>query len=292
MEEQQQQDLNWTHPANAHVEIVDADLGLLKCVPPRRKFIIVGFASSTRMAAPYDDKDALIVGLNQLYRHIPRADIWSEIHHREMFLRDTVRETNYLDWLKACPIPVMMTSKQSDVPNSVQFPFEAILREFSSPAELAPVPGCAPCRENRFTCRAHKLRCDYFTSSIAYMIAYGIWAGFPHIGVYGVDLVVGVEYTEQKPCAEFWLGIARGRGIETYVPQESALVKSSHRYGAEETPPVGYITPALLTGRAESLMKRRNEVLTELNAIDGAMQENSHWQTTYELQARGASVQP
>lgn len=288
----EQQDLNWRHPMNAQVEILDADQGLLKVVPPRRKFIIVGFASSTRMDAPYDDPDAFIVGLNQLYRHIPRADMWCEIHHREMFLRDQVEGTNYLGWLARSPIPVLMSTRQPDVPSAIQFPFEAILREFSSPEELAPVPGCAACRENRFTCRAHKLKADYFTSSIAYLIAYAIWAGFPHIGIYGVDLVVGEEYTYQKPCAEWWLGIARGRGVTVEIPAASALCKSAFRYGAEEPQSVGHITPPKLVARVDLLMKRRNEILTELNAIDGALQENAYWQQCYDLADKGAQTGP
>ena len=48
------------HPAAAQTTILDAEAGLIRAIPPRKKVALVGFASSTRDLAPYDDPDWLI----------------------------------------------------------------------------------------------------------------------------------------------------------------------------------------------------------------------------------------
>src|SRR4051812_42075286 len=85
----------------------------------RKKLAIVGFSESSRHLAPYDNDEFDIWAMNQLYRHIPRATAWFEIHQRKDFLADQVPGTDYLQWLKDCPIPIYMIEKFTDIPNSV-----------------------------------------------------------------------------------------------------------------------------------------------------------------------------
>jgi len=68
---------------------------------------------------------------------------------------------------------------------------------------------------------------EYFTSSVAYMIALAILRGATKIKTVGIDLDYGGEYESQKPCVLFWLGIALGRGIEV----ESNLIYAHDLYG-------------------------------------------------------------
>ena len=72
--------IKWDHPAAAHAVIVDADNGVMDW-KGRTKFGLVGFASSSRDSAPWDDPSWILMGLNQLYRHCPRFDAWIDIHH-------------------------------------------------------------------------------------------------------------------------------------------------------------------------------------------------------------------
>ncbi len=58
---------------------------------------------------------------------------------------------------------------------------------------------------------------DYFGCGIDYMIALAIYLGAKEIHIYGVWLALESEYAHQKPTVEFWLGIAKGRGIKVRV---------------------------------------------------------------------------
>ena len=62
-----------------------------------------------------------------------------------------------------------------------------------------------------------KMPVKYFTSSIAYMIAYAIYKKATEIELHGVPLLYREEYMRQQPCIEFWLGYAVSRGIKVTV---------------------------------------------------------------------------
>ena len=121
----------------------------------RKKVAIVGFAESIRHLAPYDDDTVEIWAMNQLYRHIPRGTRWWEMHTREDFLADQVPGTDYLAWLKKCPIPIYMVQKFADIPNSVEYPIEKMSQKYG----------------------------DYFYSTISYMLALAIDEGFEEIQI-------------------------------------------------------------------------------------------------------------
>lgn len=74
---------------------------------------------------------------------------------------------------------------------------------------------------------------NYFTSSISYMLALAIYEGNKEIEILGVDLVEDSEYAYQRPCMEYWCGIARGRGVNLHIPRQSALLRHSFVYGQE-----------------------------------------------------------
>jgi hypothetical protein len=61
----------------------------------------------------------------------------------------------------------------------------------------------------------------YFTSTIAYIIAYAILQKVDRIRLYGFEIWSGSdsnEYTVQKACVNFWLAFAMGRGIKVEIP--------------------------------------------------------------------------
>jgi hypothetical protein len=67
---------------------------------------------------------------------------------------------------------------------------------------------------------------DYFTSTVAYAIALAVHQGFDEINLYGVPLEHHTEYAHQRPCVEFWIGVAKGRGILVNIYGEhSTLLK-------------------------------------------------------------------
>ena len=61
----------------------------------------------------------------------------------------------------------------------------------------------------------------YFTSTIAYAICYAILEKVDRLRLYGFDVWSGSdanEYTYQRPCIEFWLAFAMGRGMKIEMP--------------------------------------------------------------------------
>lgn len=61
---------------------------------------------------------------------------------------------------------------------------------------------------------AERLGIDYFTSTVAYMVAHAIDEGVDAIDFWGCYHWEGMaEYTQQKPCLEAWCGYAIARGI-------------------------------------------------------------------------------
>lgn len=260
------EDLNWSHPANSKIEIIDHETGLVReWLPdgsgPKTKVAIVGFAASSRADAPYDDPTWSIWGLNQLYRWVPRADRHFEIHAN--FMDAVVDGTDYRGWLRRCSLPIYMTQRQPDIPNSVTYPLQRVIKD---------------------------LEVDYFTSTIAYEIALAIVEGFKEIALYGVDLIVNEEWAHQKPCVEFLLGLANGRGITTTIPRTSAVCKMTHRYGYEPEPSLGPLKISTLQKREGELLEERHRLMTQLHGVEGALMEARRWREYLELSARGGLV--
>lgn len=250
------------HPAAAHPKILDHEAAIVEVVPRRKRVAIVGFAESSRNLAPYDDPSWEIWGLNQLDHHIPRADRWFEIHQRQVFLADTVRDVDYLATLRGFQIPVYMQEHHADIPNSVRFPIERVLQF----GEI-----------------------DYFQSSIALMFALAMVEGFEEIGVWGVDLVVGSEYDYQKPNLEFWLGLALGKGLRVSLPAQTALLKQSYRYGYDHPPSKGPLTLQHFDTRIAKLQEEHGRLLTQINACEGALMEAQNWRFALELALKGTT---
>jgi hypothetical protein len=244
----------------------------------RKKVAILGF-TATRKKAPYGNPEFEVWGLNDLYRFraaddIQRWDRWFEIHTPECIeqMGDAKLAANagrvalpsanehyqtLASW--GLELPVYMVSKVAEVPNSVAYPLEAILDEFS------------PCFMKRD-------RAKYFTNSISYMVALAIYEGFEEIHIYGVDMAtngVDTEYAKQRPSCEFWLGVAVGRGIKIEIPDESDLLKTRFMYGFEDD-------------KKHAFETKVNGILTDVTARKNqATDQKGQWEKQ-ELQYMGA----
>lgn len=71
-----------------------------------------------------------------------------------------------------------------------------------------------------------KMHTDYFTNSIAMMIAYAVYSKATQIDLYGCVLWGGSEYAYQKPNVEYWIGYARGKGIQVNLFGNTNLLKT------------------------------------------------------------------
>ncbi len=289
------------HKFAAHVKIVDRTKALIKT--DRKKVAIVGFSQSTFRLAPFENPDYEIWGMNQLYRHIPRADRWFDIHHN--WNEFVVDGTDHLGWLHSAPIPIYMKEPVAEIPNSVGYPLTEICglhpqagkHVFHAPDEvqlgyvsepngvLAPVDK----KGKGLQRKAQVAFPDYFTSSIAFMLALAIYEGFTTIDLYGIDLTVGEEYDYQKPCAEFWIGFAMGKGIEVGIPAACALLKTKWRYGWESEPDWP-LKLSEVKARLAALHADHDKHAMELEQIKGAIQATTYFMQVLESRLRNNQV--
>lgn len=108
---------------------------------------------------------------------------------------------------------------------------------------------------------------EYFVTVTCYMLALAIYRGYERIELYGVDLSdettdVGdprkryEDWENERACLSFWLGLAKGRGIQVFIADRSTLLKP---VPTGETKLYGYrFGPKLLELR-EKILKDEHE---------------------------------
>ena len=171
------------------------------------KVCIVGFAES-KVQTPFDDDSFEFWGVNEMYMDptIKKLDVIFELHDYK-WIKEGKRLKGHLKWLQDNQdVPVFMQEHFEDIPMSFPYPKRAILDRFGS----------------------------YFTNTISWEVALAIHLGFKEIRIYGVNMANDVEYASQRPSCEYYIGMARGLGIEVYVPPESDLLKCLYLYGFED----------------------------------------------------------
>lgn len=274
--------VNADHPLAVKLDILDHDDAIVDypVIAPatddhpairqsqRKKVAIVGFAESHRHEAPFDDPDCEIWILNQLYRHVPRADRHFEIHQN--WNDHVVEGTDHIAMMNAMQVPVYMKDRVPHIPNSVRYPLERVANQIGLPMIRS---GTGP----------------YLTSTVGYMIALAIAEGFRWIGLFGIDLIVGPEYRYQRANAEFLLGIAHGRGIDVYLPQKCALLNATHVYGQESGPDWPISMEAVLRRKVD-FTKQREQLIGKLQTIDGALQDLAFWEQVLDLNLLGGHI--
>jgi hypothetical protein len=254
--------VDWDHPALGVVRVKDAEKGLVEEFMPdgvtkRTKVALVGFASTSIGDAPWDDPTYALWGMNQLYRHIPRLTRHFEMHSN--YMDAVVEGTDYEEFLKTCPIPSYMVEHHPEFPNSVKFPIDRMVEQFG----------------------------DYFTSTVAFMLALAIDEGFERIDLFGIDLVVGVEYQVQKSCVEYLIGVAMGKGIEVGIPLASALLKGK-RYGYLHENS-GVLSEEDLINRKQTLINMKAEAIGRVHHFEGAIADLEYLIDGCQVRARGGT---
>lgn len=230
------------------------------------KIAIIGGAPSSRDLAPYDDQDWTIWSLSPANRlFVKRVDAWFELHALADLESVRWREWNgpYLKYLRELSIPVYMQDKNEMVPNAVKFPLDG-LKEFDS---------C------------------FFTSSMALMLAHAITLKPAEIAVYGVDCSADGEYGYERPGVQYFIRLARERGIKVTVPPQSDLDAPVPIYGYGCASPVAvklkehsYELRARIALKEERLNEINNEkaqLLNDIAFLRGAMDQNRYVRRTF-----------
>ena len=120
-----------------------------------------------------------------------RAEGVFQMHKPVIWRSATNRnDKNHYDWLKSGDTPpIYMMDEFEDVPKSVRFPMDELLQRY---------PQMEP----------------YFTSSVAYAIALGVYQGYKRIEIHGVEMETESEYGHQRVGVAYWVGFAQGAGVE------------------------------------------------------------------------------
>lgn len=252
-----------------------------------RKVALLGFAD-TYGHAPFDDPSVEIWGINELHKYLPRWDRWFELHPRDGFeIKGNRDQEAHVAWLRAQkPVgdpaykPVFMRELFDDIPAGVVYPLQHM--------------------SDRFFVRFGQR--PYFTSSIGFMLAMAIAEGRDEnfvpigdgseavswIGLYGIDLAAASEYGEQRPNAEYFIGLARGLGIQVEIAEGSALLRGDHIYGFESREEKeGVNGEAFLRARMAEIEEQRNKVICTLNTLDGMKDECDYHLKRFQHARRG-----
>lgn len=171
-----------------------------------KKVCICGMSPSFEEAKRFFNTDVEIWTLNQMYiisREIEfHASKWFDLHT----LEEICSYKGRFEWLaERHNFPVYMQREFTGIPNSVEFPKGELTARFGR----------------------------YFTSSIAWLIAFAIHTEYKEINLVGVDMIED-EYIEQRPGCEYFIGLARGMRIVVNISETSALCKSNRLYGYDE----------------------------------------------------------
>lgn len=204
-----------------HQTLAPADRKTLKRLRELRKgkktVALVGMAPTSCSLAPYKDSTAEIWGLNEAHSFdwMQSWDRWFQLHKQRDFKRDLdghrAAERGFVkghyEWLKQKHRkPIYMQFVYPEIPDSIEYPLREINERFFGGI------------------RKGNERIKYETSTFAFMIAMALYEGFERIEIFGFEMHGGDEYVPQRACAEFWIGMALGMGVEIYLPPTSQLV--------------------------------------------------------------------
>jgi len=231
-----------------------------------KKVAIVGTAMSWQFA-PFGDPSWEIWGLNDHWNILPRATRWYESQNEEHCSKTPTSHTPAqvrMDWYKKSPIPVYMPDHYDSAPMSVEYPVEAIQTWLG---EVDPEG------------------INYFTSTVSFMMALALYEGFDKIHLFGVDLAVGSEYEKQRPSCEFFCGIAKGLGVELYIPGQSDILKCIDRYGMKKE---GHVKRDALMQKLQDRRAYQKSQIEGINRETAQMQDNLQRLAASKFQYEGA----
>lgn len=166
---------------------------------------IIGCAVDAYKFVPYHDKNMgqFWVMNDNVLKDIPKIDVVIDTHDLKAVIKGKHKIRRPPDVVKACIKRIKKkgylcyaVKEVKGIPNIKPYPYDEIVKEFDS---------------------------DYFGSGPDFALALAIYKGATEIHTYGILLVCDDEYAHQKPSFEFWLGVAKGRGIKTVIHDSNNL---------------------------------------------------------------------
>lgn len=207
-----------------------------------RKIAIVGTAPDSVDQAPFFDKEWEIWSLGNNADKFPqlsgaRFNRWFELHTFHVLQSANAIDERRLQFFKGIGKSLVVGHQNSALPDAIVYPKDEIISFIGRP---------------------------YFTSSIAWMIAMAIYEGVAEIGLWGVNMIGDGEYSQQRACCEYLLGIATGKGIKVTICKHSPLLRAERMYAFEHTGLAAELQLRIAEenknyAKAESALKRATE---------------------------------
>lgn len=191
-----------------------------------KRIALLGSAPSSVRLAPFDDPSWTIWTCSPgAMNHLKRVDAHFELHrwepHQSWFHPD------YIKFMASLGKPVYMIEPVKEIPMSVSYPKDDILRYVWSRNQKPD----GTLVDMRFNPNA-------FGSSLSWMLALAISQHPDEIGLWGVDMAATEEWGGQKDgCLEL-IHVARCLGIKVTTPPESDLLRPMPLYGFREVDPM------------------------------------------------------
>lgn len=236
------------------------------------KVAICGTVPASRMLAPFDDHEWQIWGCSPGNRgQLPRVTTWFELHGIYDLLgkENDAWRFDYFKYLNEQKFPIYMQERNPHVPGAIVFPRDILIEKFGR---------------------------NWFTSSIAWMMAYAIHLGATEIGLFGVDMAATEEhYSAQKAGCRRFIEIAEERGIKVFIPLESCLGAPFPMYGYAEATRFGRRllvrmneTKQVIAGMEAQVAKLQNEIAY----AKGALEDMGYMQRTFVNGYEDAEIGP
>ena len=196
------------------------------------KIAVMGSAPSSRHLAPFQDMEWEIWCCSPPNFDNPRVDAWFELHNLDRKL--TIKQNEpYVKALVAHQ-RVYVYDQDPRLPNAITFPWRDYVALYGT---------------------------DFFTSSIAWMMAHAISYKPEKIGLWGVDMSAADEYGQQRPGVKFFIREAKKQGIEIYLPPTSDIDVPTAPYAIREHWPMW-----------QKLQARRKELKERKEKADRAIE--------------------
>lgn len=200
--------------------------------------------------APFGDPSWEIWGTNPItgYGDLPRWDRWFELHSDESI--DTY--PGHRDWLKAAVNPVYLRKPSPEISFGIEYPLAQMVQRYGT---------------------------WFFTSSIAYMMAFAIaLEGVTDIALFGVDCAHESEYASQKPGVRFFVQVATMAGIRVSMPAEAEVAVPGRLYCYDDGRSILRMKAEQqveqLRGRAADNQRIRDELVMKRLMLSGALNLN------------------
>lgn len=123
------------------------------------------------------------------------------------FIMDDLKrlERRFPEWsayLKTSKVPIITSKAYEDYPSSIALPIEAMVKDLGD---------------------------DFFSTSVAYMVAYAAYIRVRFLYLFGCDFYYpnSGAYESGSSCVAYWLGVARERGVRFKIPHNSSFLDAN-----------------------------------------------------------------